>query len=184
MRVPLARCSLVGLGWTGPAMAMLLVSATGIACTRQSSRPPEPTPDVQLLLIPGATNITKMAKIVNSAVYDIADEYPATRTISAFDEQFARAGWTVNPDDALNPNVGARMREWIATQRNDHHEIRAWEGQWSHPTLGLAMVNLKYQSEDGQSEGPLRVQALFVPLKTVKFLHSLDRKQLSRQHGR
>jgi len=170
----------MGSLWTSHILEVVLVCATVAGCSPQSPGPAEPTPDLQLLLVPGASNIGKMANVVNSAVYDVAEDYPATKTISSFDEQFARASWTPTADDALNPNMGARMREWVAVQgRNDPHEIRTWDGQWSHPTFGLAMVTLKYEAGKG-----VRVQALFVPSKAVTFAQSADRERLSRQRQR
>jgi len=151
----------------GPA---LLAASILPACLNAQSTVSGFAPD-SLLVLPNAAKVTREDRYSGIITYNVADEYPAERTIQALSGRLAKANWKPTDDLFNNPGVTAQ-RKWNMVRIKGRNDF-TWTSYWSDPQGNVLSINLRNQMISPlNATAPLTMEKL-VRVQIIKYSSKL-----------
>ena len=155
---------------------LFAVGLLAIACGRVTDGPPKAADSLRpLLVLTDARNVTRLPEYDGGFSYELADTYPASRTISELTQRLSDAGWQPQSEEVVfnKGDKGTAVREWTFLEVKDKTLVE-WSGDWMNAAGDALMLNLEFRIPTSNPEdlpsGPLRVNARYYSANTVRFI--------------
>lgn len=119
--------------------------ALGCASQRQPVAGSQPSvlPEDAVILIAGASQVTRSSDYDGGVKYSLDEPYPPTSSTASLEKQLSNAGWRVSEEDLFNPGKTTRLRAWTMIEESDKTEL-VWTGYWQNANRDVLMVTLHY----------------------------------------